>query len=194
MTNDQTALVPEPHSLVVSISHMKRRHLRQVMRIEGQVYPRPWSMGLFLGEIGLRGTRQYVVARVDGRVIGYGGVMWADGDAHITNVAVDPAWQRHAVATRLMLVLVRHAMRWKCDDLTLEVRKSNEAAQRLYFRFGFAPEGVRKAYYLDNHEDAILMWARGVRTVDYAARLAQLEQSLPGRTVLDPALQEPVDS
>ena len=177
-----------PDQLKVDLQFMKRRHLRQVLRIEGMIYPRPWSFGLFLGELSLKATRHYVVARVDNQVVGYGGIMWMDTDTHITNIAVDPAWQQHAIGSRIMVNLARKSMQWGCSDVTLEVRQSNVAAQRLYFKFGFAPEGVRKAYYVDNKEDALVLWARNTHTLDYAARLASIEQSIPGQTLMDPTL------
>ena len=68
--------------------------------------------------------------------------------------------------------------------MTLEVRASNLHAQRLYSRFGFAPAGIRRAYYVDNREDAVIMWAIDVGTASYAERLARIEASLPTPSVL----------
>lgn len=186
----RTSFSPQasPDELTVDLQSMKRRHLRQVLRIEEMTYPRPWSFGLFLGELALKATRHYVVARVDNQVVGYGGLMWMDTDTHVTNIAVDPAWQQHAIGSRIMLNLAKKSLRWGCSDITLEVRQTNVAAQRLYFKFGFAPEGVRKAYYIDNKEDALILWARNTHTVDYVARLAAIERSIPGRTLVDPTL------
>ena len=70
------------------------------------------------------------------------------------------------------------------NQLTLEVRVSNLAAQAVYRRFGFAPAGVRKAYYVDNREDAVIMWAIDVQGPSYAERLARIEASLPSPSVL----------
>src|SRR5438128_12329587 len=95
--------------LDVQLVPMRRRHLRSVMRIEVQVYPRPWSLSLFMSELALRSTRAYYVARVEGMVVGYAGLMMTVDDGHITTIAVDPAWQRHKIATRLMLVLAGEA-------------------------------------------------------------------------------------
>ncbi len=96
--------VPRPDELDVTIGPMSRRHLRSVIRIEQQVYPRPWSIGLFLSELGYRGSRVYVVARVGSTVVGYGGVMLVAGDGHVTTLAVDPAWHRHRLGTRVLAV------------------------------------------------------------------------------------------
>src|SRR5256884_3800955 len=83
--------------LHVQLVPMRRRHLRSVLRIEAQVYPRPWSLSLFMSEMALRSTRSYMVARVDGIVVGYCGLMLTGDDAHITTIAVDPEWHRHGI-------------------------------------------------------------------------------------------------
>lgn len=175
----------DPAHLEVRISPMRRRHLRSVLRIEAQVYPRPWTFGLFLSEIGQRATRLYIVARVGGEVVGYSGIFKAVDDGHITTVAVDPAWQRHGIATRMLVTLARGAIQRGCANLTLEVRMSNSGAQALYQRFGFVPAGVRKGYYPETGEDALVMWANDVNTSTYAARLAAIERAIPGTTIVD---------
>src|ERR1051325_8304070 len=150
---------------------MRRRHLRSVLRIEAQVYPRPWSLSLFLSELSLRHSRTYVVARVDGVVVGYAGLMYTGDDAHITTIAVDPAWHRHKIGSRLMLHLAREARTRAAANLTLEVRVSNTGAQAMYRQFGFEPAGIRKNYYVETNEDALVMWAEHLDTPDYQRRL-----------------------
>jgi len=169
-------------ALVVHIVPMRRRHLRSVLRIEALVYPRPWSHSLFLSELALRGSRSYFVARVGREVVGYAGLMLTSEDGHITTIAVDPALQRSKIATRLMLVLAREAIVRRAKNLTLEVRLSNHGAQDLYRRFGFVPVGVRKNYYQETNEDALVMWAHDIDTPDYAALLSGLERAVPGET------------
>lgn len=168
----------------VVVTPMRRRHQRQVLRIDHQVYPRPWSLGLYLGELSTTEGRSYLVARQGTQVVGYAGLMVIVGDAHVTTVAVAPAHQHRGLATRLLLVLLRDALVLGAERVTLEVRASNHEAQRLYSRFGFAPAGVRKAYYVDNREDAVIMWAIDVGTAEYAERLARIEASLPTPSVL----------
>jgi ribosomal-protein-alanine N-acetyltransferase len=183
------ARIPRPDDLEVTIAPMRRRHLRGVLRIEQQVYPRPWSLGLFMSELGYRGSRVYVVARVGSTVVGYGGLMLVTDDGHITTLAVDPAWHRNKLGTRLLHALATEAVARGAKNLTLEVRASNRAAQELYRAFGFAPAGIRKGYYVETNEDAIIMWANDVDSVDYALRLAALAAGVPGTTVheeLDP--------
>jgi len=175
----------DPDALEVRITPMRRRHLRGVLRIEQQVYPRPWTFGLFLGEINQRTSRVYLVARVGSEVVGYAGMFRAVDDGHITTIAVDPAWQRRGIATRMLLALARAAVDRGCHNLTLEVRMSNSGAQALYQRFGFVPAGVRKGYYPETGEDALVMWANDIDTEAYAARLRELEGGVPGRTVVE---------
>jgi ribosomal-protein-alanine N-acetyltransferase len=171
--------------LVVYVVPMRRRHLRSVLRIEGLVYPRPWSHSLFLSELALRGSRAYFVARVGRDIVGYAGLMLSGEDAHITTIAVDPERHRSKIGTRLILVLVREALARGAHNMTLEVRLSNHAAQDLYRRFGFGPVGVRKNYYQETNEDALVMWAHQIDTADYAALLAALERGIPGQTLYD---------
>lgn len=173
---------PLPDPLPVQVVAMRRRHMRGVLRIEQQVYPRAWSMSLFLSELALRSTRAYFVARVGREVVGYAGLMMALEDGHVTTVAVDPRWQRHGIAKRLMVAVCREAIERGAEALTLEVRLSNHAAQDLYRRFGFRPVGVRKGYYQETGEDALVMWAHDVRGEEYGALLAALEGQVPGTT------------
>ena len=179
------AAEPEPLALEVHLVPMRRRHLRSVLRIEARVYPAPWSMSLFLSELALRSSRLYVVARVGTTVVGYAGLMLSGGEAHVTTIAVDPAWQRHQVGTRLLLVLVREALRRGATSLTLEVRLANKAAQNLYRHFGFRPVGVRKGYYAETKEDALVMWAEDVATDDYARLLDGIEAGISGATLTE---------
>jgi ribosomal-protein-alanine N-acetyltransferase len=176
---------PGAPALVVQLVPMRRRHLRSVMRIETQVYPRPWSLPLFMSELNLRTSRIYYVARVNAAVVGYCGVMLVEQDAHITNIAVDPAWHRHGIGTRLLLNAARQAAAHEATRLTLEVRMSNAGAQDLYRKFGFEPAGVRKNYYAESREDALIMWAYGLGTDEYSERLAAIEVLLPGTTIVD---------
>jgi ribosomal-protein-alanine N-acetyltransferase len=176
------------NDLVVHIGPMRRRHLRSVLRIESQVYPRPWSLSLFMSELALRGNRAYYVARVDGIVVGYTGLMVTVDDGHITTLAVDPAWHRRSIGSRLLLVLAREAIRRGVRGLTLEVRIGNRVAQELYRHFGFHPAGIRKNYYVETNEDALVMWADDIGTPEYARRLDQIEGAVPGATLVEDSL------
>jgi [ribosomal protein S18]-alanine N-acetyltransferase len=164
---------------VVSIEPFQMRHLREVMPIEQDAYPKPWSRSVFESELRQvdSGSRHYIVARDRSRrrrVVGYAGLWFVqepDGDqAHVTNIVVAPDARRLGVGTRLMSSLARTAIERGCAAWTLEVRASNTAAQDLYRKFGFAPAGLRKRYY-ENTEDAIVMWCHDIQGEEYAERL-----------------------
>jgi [ribosomal protein S18]-alanine N-acetyltransferase len=169
----------------VEIAPMRRRHLRAVLRIEGENNTRGWSLGLFMSELGQRSGRIYLVAKVDGTVVGYAGALLAATDAHVTTVSVDPSWKRQSIATRMLLVLTRRAVELGAEALTLEVRASNEAAIGLYRRFGFVPAGIRKDYYADTGEDALVMWATDVQQFDYERRLRAIGAALPTDSIVE---------
>ncbi len=171
---------------------MRRRHLKGVMAIERQVYPRPWSPNLFLAEMNEQRDRLYLVAKQDRDVIGYGGVMVNGDEAHVTTIAVDPEHHRRKVGTRLLYELIHGAVRMGAAAVSLEVRVTNWGAQRMYGRFGFRPVGIRKNYYQETNEDALIMWADDVRTPVYAARLERIIASVPP-VVRDPDVRSPLD-
>ncbi len=158
---------------------MRRRHLRGVVDIEERTNHRPWSLSLFQGELRMPTSRRYVVALDGYRVVGFAGLMLTGFEGHITNLAVDPDQRRRHIATRMLLVQFRDAIALGVEDLTLEVRVTNRAAQDLYRGFGFAPGGVRPNYYSDIKEDALIMWAHGIGTDDGLARLDAVTESLP---------------
>jgi len=169
-------VIVRTQALDVQVVPMRRRHLRAVLRIEAQVYPRPWSHSLFVSELALRSTRAYFVAKAGRDIVGYAGLMMSMSDGHVTTIAVDPSHHREGVGTRLLLALAREAIARDATALTLEVRLSNHGAQEMYKRFGFRPVGVRKGYYADTGEDALVMWAYDVREPAYAALLDALER------------------
>jgi len=162
----------------VTLAQMKRRHVRDVLAIERRVYPRPWSAALFFSEISQRKTRYYIVAQSQRQVIGYGGLMVHADEGHITTVAVDPDFQHQSVGTRVLLDLVTEARTRSARSLALEVRVANWPAQRLYAWFGFRPVGVRRNYYAETGEDALVMWIEDVSDVDISERLARIRASL----------------
>lgn len=161
---------------VLTIEPMRRSHLPEILQIERTAYPQPWTEGVFIDELAMqsRGSRHYLVAKLGGRVVGYGGMIYMDDAAHVTNVAVDVASRRRGVATELMLDLAWEARRRGMSSLTLEVRESNVSAQSLYRRFGFVPVGVRAKYY-ENRDDAIVMWCTDIQGDEFEQRLQRIE-------------------
>jgi ribosomal-protein-alanine N-acetyltransferase len=163
------------------ITPMRRRDLRAVLAIEHEVFPEPWTAGVFNSELALRTGRAYRVAK-DGRTVaGYFGLMFAEDESHITTIAVAPSYQRHGLATVLLLEVVRISLDNGVRHISLEVAAGNERAQSLYRRFGFAPVGVRKGYYVVTGEDAYVMWAYDIGTPEYAERLRGIEERVRSR-------------
>lgn len=165
---------PEGGPLEIEIEPMRRRHVRDVLAIERQVYPRPWSAALFFSEISQRTTRTYLVATGGKELVGYGGLMVHMDEGHITTLAVAPEVQHRRVGARVLLALVEAARGRGARSLALEVRVANWPAQRLYSWFGFRPVGVRRNYYAETGEDALVMWIDDVRTAEMTARLERI--------------------
>lgn len=162
----------------VVVAPMRNRDLRGVLRIEEAVFPQPWSHRLFVEELAQRKTRSYRAAWVGRAIVGFAGQMFVDDESHVNNIAVDPAWQGRRIGVALLVDLVRTGLARGSRHLTLEVRVGNDVALALYRRFGLAPVGVRRNYYPETGEDALVMWARDIDDPDYEARLAAIEESL----------------
>ena len=157
------------------IRAMSRSDVPTVATLERDIYPEPWSARVFFDELG-HANRSYVVATVDGDILGYGGLMLVEADAHITTLSVAHGSRRRKLGTRILLSLVERAIGRGARHLTLEVRATNTDAQQLYERFGFAPVGRRKGYYAG--EDAIVMWALDVDAEEYGAHLDAVRSGL----------------
>jgi len=161
---------------VITVRAMRRSDIPAVAALERIVYPKPWSARVFFDELA-QGNRTYLLLEdAGGALVGYGGFLLVEEDAHITTLAVAPEARRRHLGTRLLLALVERAVARGARHLTLEVRASNVNAQQLYERFGFQRVGRRKGYYED--EDAFVMWALDVDTEPYAARLAAIRAGL----------------
>ncbi|MEA2024464.1 MAG: ribosomal protein S18-alanine N-acetyltransferase [Actinomycetota bacterium] len=157
------------------IRTMSRSDVPAVAMLEREIYPQPWSARILFDELAQDGRTYYVVTD-DGEILGYGGVMLIEDDAHITTLAVIPGFRRMRLGTRLLLALVERAVENGSRHLTLEVRATNTDAQRLYERFGFTPVGKWKDYYAG--EDAIVMWALDVDAEEYGHRLEEIRTEL----------------
>ena len=131
--------------------------LDAVLAIELASFPTPWSRSAFLSHLQHPEFAYYIVALMDEEVVGYSGLFFGGGYGQITNVAVRTDYRRQGVASRLLLQMLSHAVDIGMTALSLEVRASNESAQRLYERFGFRSVGVRKNYYVEIGEDAYVM-------------------------------------
>ena len=130
---------------------------RAVEQVEVACFSMPWSRESFWQEAANEQTF-YLLALWGERIVGYGGTYILSGESQITNVAVHPDFRRKGVAMGLMKGLISESVARGASAMTLEVRCSNEAAIALYEKFGFRSAGLRRRYYIDNGEDAIIMW------------------------------------
>jgi ribosomal-protein-alanine N-acetyltransferase len=145
-----------------------------VHRIEWASFPVPWPDYAFTQEIENNRLAHYLVVRAGGEIVGYGGMWLMVDEAHVTTFAVLPEWRRRGIGARLMLGMMRLADELGARVATLEVRLSNEAARKLYQRFGFRPVGIRPRYYSDNAEDALIMTSGPLASDDMRSRIDAL--------------------
>lgn len=136
---------------------MKPDDIDGVAAVERRSFSVPWSEKMFLEELENPNT-VYYVAEISNTIVAYFGMWIIAGEAHITNIAVDPSYRRHRIGSGLMRIIMEIAREKKLTGITLEVREGNAPAITLYKQFGFRVEGRRKAYYSDNQEDALIMW------------------------------------
>jgi ribosomal-protein-alanine N-acetyltransferase len=148
---------------MVHIHNMTRNDIAEVLEIEKLSFATPWSEEAFNSEVERNLSARYVVAKQDGRVVGYGGMWIIIDEGHITNVAIHPDFRGMGIGRLVVDALVRIAKRERVRAMTLEVRKTNTTAQRLYREFDFEPAGIRPGYYGDNGEDAVIMWKWNVQ-------------------------------
>ena len=128
-----------------------------VANIERESFPTPWSREDFWREAS-NDFACYIVVLADEAIIGFGGCWISFEEAQVTNIALTSAQRGRGLGKALMARLMRAAAARGAERMTLEVRPSNTPALRLYEGLGFAAVGIRKKYYQDNDEDAILMW------------------------------------
>ena len=146
-----------------AVSLMTLADVDDVAEIEKQSFPIPWSRAAFVDELTRNARALYIVVRDESETtVGYGGMWLVCDEAHVTNIAVRSDRRRRGVGTAVMIGLMGLAQSKGANRMTLEVRVSNRPAQELYSRLGFRPAGVRPRYYMDNREDALIMWLDGI--------------------------------
>ena len=136
---------------------MRDEDVKRVAELEAICFRTPWSYNSLLGEL-YNDVAHYVVAEEDGVVIGYAGEWIMFDEAHMTNIAVAPEERKRGIARMLILTLMKEALRHGGERMTLEVRENNHTAQRLYASLDFAYAGLRKHYYTDTGENALILW------------------------------------
>ncbi|MDU4933847.1 MAG: ribosomal protein S18-alanine N-acetyltransferase [Peptostreptococcaceae bacterium] len=139
------------------IEEMKVDDIDGVFEVEKNCFEDYWSKDSFKKELS-NNLAKYLVAKVDGKVAGYVGIWFVVDEGHITNVAVHEDYRGQKIGDQLIKELVQVCKDNKIVSMTLEVRTSNTVAQNLYRKYGFKMAGIRKEYYSNNKEDAIIMW------------------------------------
>ena len=140
----------------IIIRRMNMADVDGVAAVEAATFPTPWSRDAFASEMKNVAAR-YMVAEKDGRIIGFAGAWIILDESHITNIAVLRDERGQGIGRALTEALLQYLSNLGAAYATLEVRKSNEVAQNLYKSLGFIKLGVRKRYYEDNGEDALIM-------------------------------------
>ena len=146
--------LPQP----VAIAPMGRDDVDAVMEVERLSFSAPWSLEAIHEEMARAWARIDVVRdAADGTIVAFANYWLVSDELHILNIATHPRARRLGYATRLLAHMIEVARQVPCRLMTLEVRRSNAAAQRLYRRFAFRAVGVRPNYYAEDNEDAVVM-------------------------------------
>ena len=141
---------------MIDIIRLAEEHLNALVNLEQECFSLPWTIGMFENEL-KSPLAKYFVAIEDDKVIGYAGMWQIIDEGHITNIAVKKEYRNQKIGSKLLEKLLEVADQYPLRMLTLEVRESNEAAKHLYAKHGFQKVGIRKKYYVDNQEDALIM-------------------------------------
>lgn len=142
----------------VTFTEMTLDDIDEVYKIERASFPNPWSREAFYNELINNQFATYLLQKVNGQIVGYCGLWVIMDEAQITNIAVLPSYRNRKLGAALLEEAIFTAKSLGAKTMTLEVRVSNIAAQKLYKKFGFLYGGVRKQYYTDNGENAYVMW------------------------------------
>lgn len=142
----------------VLFRRMHTKDIEDILVVEKACFRSGWTPQAFYNELKNNQFACYILIEYEEQVVGYGGMWIIINEAHITNIAVHPAYQRKGLGLRLMGEMMNSARTMGADKMTLEVRESNNVAKHLYAKLGFEVTGVRPGYYSDNLEDALIMW------------------------------------
>jgi ribosomal-protein-alanine N-acetyltransferase len=147
-----------------TIEPMENSHLSEVMELEKRTYPDSiWPASLFFCEVNLNPSGIYFVAIKYGKVIGYAGMWLKMRQSHITTLVVDENYRGKGIGLYLVIKLIREAIKYKASHSILEVKKSNTVAIKLYKKLGYKEIGIRKNYYMEDKEDAVVMFLENLK-------------------------------
>ena len=143
----------------VHVSIMDENDIDDVLEISNLSFSSPWSRLSYEQELN-NALAKYFVAKIDNKVVGFIGTWIIVDESHITNVAVHTNYRKLGIGSKLIESMLSYCNEKNCTAYTLEVRESNKAAISVYEKHGFIIDGIRKEYYQDNKENALLMWLR----------------------------------
>ena len=143
---------------LITVRPMVMTDVDGVMAVEHDSFLTPWSRSAFEEELAQNRLARYIVAVENGEIVGYAGTWLVINEAHVTNVAVSGQRRREGIGRLLMQKLMELARDNDMESMTLEVRVSNAAARHLYEQLGFVEAGIRKNYYSETKEDALILW------------------------------------
>ena len=144
--------------LTIKFRLMEVKDIDQVVKIEEKSFTTPWSAEAFQNELTNNQFSTYIVMEEGENIIGYCGTWIVIDEAHVTNIALLPDYRGKGLGELLLRNVMDVLRKLGAASMTLEVRVSNHIAQSLYQKLGFKPGGIRKNYYSDNNEDALVMW------------------------------------
>ena len=165
---------PAPEGDRLEIVPMAASDIAAVTNIEKASFSTVWPSDAFYNELSSNKLAHYFVGRLGERVVAYGGIWVILEDSHVTTIAVDPAYRGRRFGEVMLLRLIDEALERGAAWMTLEVRESNTVAQHLYRKYGFTTVTMRRGYYSDDNESALVMWAGNLKSDLYRNRLTVL--------------------
>ncbi|MBC8264709.1 MAG: ribosomal protein S18-alanine N-acetyltransferase [Anaerolineales bacterium] len=187
------------------VEPMRLRDIRAVMEIEHSSFPAPWSARAYRREIRDNALSHYFVVRqhrmerpelgllararrslgveIRPPILGYSGFWLRAGEAHVSTIAVHPAWRQRGIGELLLVTMLDRATELEADMATLEVRVSNTIAQNLYCKYGFRQVRVQRRYYHDSGEDAMIMSTERLTSANFQSHFQQLKRALQEKLV-----------
>jgi len=147
----------------IKIRNMEKKDIDQVMEIESIAYGKFfWPSEAFVTELENELGHYFVAEGENDRIVGYAGFWLIYDEAHITTIAIHPDFRRQGLGDKLLQKMIETGYEKNVKWFTLEVRASNIAAQNMYYKYNFKSLGLRKKYYQDNDEDALIMWTENI--------------------------------
>ncbi|MBC8101668.1 MAG: ribosomal protein S18-alanine N-acetyltransferase [Cytophagales bacterium] len=162
---------PFSETAVIAIRPMLNLDIEAVSKIEKQSFTTFWSTQAYVTEL-TNPNALYLVATLEDRLVGYGGLWVIMDEAHITTIAVEAGLRGKKIGERLLAEMLLAAQKRGASRSTLEVRETNDPAKRLYEKYGFEWVAIRKAYYSDNNENADILWINDMTTSEWRRRFA----------------------